>query len=54
MQDEHYWMHRDDILFALSALGFSQFTVSTDERTNVHGPILSVLARKPPLETPPP
>jgi len=54
MEDEHYWMHRDDILSALEILGFSRITVSTDERTNVHGPVLSLVARKPDVEALPP
>ncbi len=50
MEEQHYWLHRDDILAALKALGFSTLAVEHDEPDHLYGPAFSVFARKdPPL-----
>jgi hypothetical protein len=46
MRDEHRWLHRDDFLRALGAVGFSNIVVAHDEPAHQFGPALSIFARK--------
>jgi hypothetical protein len=47
MENEHYLMHRDDILAALKALGFSSLTLAHENPDHLRGgPTFSVFARK--------
>jgi hypothetical protein len=47
MEDRHYWLHRDDILAGLKALGFTSLTIAHDEPDHLFGPCFSVFAKKP-------
>lgn len=46
MRDEHRWLHREDFLKALAAVGFSSIAIAHDEPEHQFGPALSVFARK--------
>jgi len=46
MNDEHRWLHRDDLLGALKAVGFKDVRTSHDEPNHRYGPALSIFARK--------
>jgi hypothetical protein len=46
MEEEHYWMHHDDILSALKLLGFTSLTLAHEEPDHEFGPTFSVFARK--------
>lgn len=48
MYDRPYWMHRDDILAALKALGFAELTVAHEQADHMFGTCFSVLARRKP------
>lgn len=47
MSDLHYWLHRDDILAALAALGYRQIEITGEELDHSGGPCFSLLARRP-------
>lgn len=47
MADDHSWMHRDDILSCLAALGYADIRVAHDAPDHQNGPSFSVFARKP-------
>lgn len=44
--DEHRWLHRDDLLEALRAVGFTDIQTAHDEPQHPYGPALSIFARK--------
>jgi hypothetical protein len=46
LNDEHRWLHRDDLLEALKAVGFTDIRTAHDEPTHPYGPALSIFARK--------
>ncbi len=46
MEEQHYWLHRADILRALEALGFNTQMIEHDRPDHLHGPTFSVFARK--------
>jgi hypothetical protein len=46
MADEHRWLHRDDLMEALKAVGFQDIRVAHDDPDHRYGPSLSVFARK--------
>ncbi len=46
MVDHHHWMHRDDILAALEAVGFTEIQVSQEQSDHQNGPCFSVFARR--------
>jgi hypothetical protein len=46
MNDEHRWLHRDDLLTVLTALGFANCRVAFEEPDHVNGPALAVFAQK--------
>lgn len=47
MNDEHRWLHRDDLLAALKVVGFHDIRTSHDESDHRNGPALSIFARRP-------
>lgn len=47
MNDEHRWLHRDDLLAALKVVGFQDIRTSHDEPDHRNGPALSIFARRP-------
>ncbi|MDE1995352.1 MAG: class I SAM-dependent methyltransferase [Rhizobiaceae bacterium] len=47
MKDQHYWMHRDDILMLLEKLGYSDIVIKDQNFAHTGGPCFSLLARKP-------
>jgi Protein of unknown function (DUF1698) len=46
LNDEHRWLHRDDLLAALKAVGFSDIRTAHEEPGHPYGPALSIFARK--------
>lgn len=46
INDEHRWLHRDDLLEALRAVGFTEILTAHDEPNHLYGPALSIFARK--------
>lgn len=46
MSDEHRWLHRNDLLEALKAVGFMDIRTAHDEPNHPYGPALSIFARK--------
>ncbi len=46
MNDEHRWLHRDDLLTALRVVGFQDIQTSHDEPNHRNGPALSIFARR--------
>ncbi|MCK3780793.1 class I SAM-dependent methyltransferase [Ensifer sesbaniae] len=46
MKDRHYWMHRDDILTLLVALGFGDISIAHEDKTHGGGPCFSVFAKR--------
>lgn len=51
IHDLHRWMHRDDMLALLTALGFDDIRIWGDQPTHPNGPALSLLAiRRPPAQ----
>lgn len=46
LADRHYWMHRDDIVMLLRALGFDRIEISGEDLTHPGGPCFCVLARR--------
>jgi hypothetical protein len=46
LNDEHRWLHRDDLLEALKAVGFTDIRTAHDEPAHPYGPALSIFARK--------
>ena len=44
--DEHRWLHRDDLLEAVKAVGFTDIRTAHDEPNHPYGPALSIFARK--------
>jgi hypothetical protein len=44
--DEHRWLHRDDLLAALKVVGFSDIQTDHDQPDHLYGPALSIFARK--------
>lgn len=46
MEEQHYWLNREDILRSLTALGFASLTIGHDVPDHLHGPTFSVFARK--------
>ncbi len=46
MADAHSWMHRDDILAALRAVGFSDIQTAQEQANHQNGPCFSVFARR--------
>lgn len=47
MADAHSWMHRDDILDALRAVGYSDIRTSQEQPDHQNGPCFSIFARRP-------
>ncbi|HEX4044016.1 MAG TPA: class I SAM-dependent methyltransferase [Xanthobacteraceae bacterium] len=47
MNDEHRWLHRDDLLKVLTALGFVNCQIAFEEPDHVNGPAFAIFARKP-------
>ncbi len=47
MQDEHYWMERDQILAVLGMLGFADVRLGHDAPDHPNGPSISIFARRP-------
>jgi hypothetical protein len=52
MIDEHRWLHRDDLLGALRAVGFRDIQTSYDQPDHPSGPALSIFARRWPSPAP--
>jgi hypothetical protein len=46
MNDEHRWLHRDDLLEALKVVGFHDIRTSHEQPDHPAGPALSIFARK--------
>ncbi len=46
LNDEHRWLHRDDLLEALKSVGFTDIRTDHDEPNHPYGPALSIFARK--------
>jgi hypothetical protein len=46
MKDKHFWMHRDDIITLLRALGFNEIVVDHDQPDHSGGPCYSIFCRK--------
>jgi hypothetical protein len=46
INDEHRWLHRDDLLEALKLVGFTDIRTAHDEPGHPYGPALSIFARK--------
>ena len=46
MKDRHYWMHREDILSVLSALGFANLAIAHEMPDHPGGPCFSVFAKR--------
>jgi uncharacterized protein DUF1698 len=44
--DEHRWLHRDDLLEALKMVGFTDIRTAHDEPDHPYGPAISIFARK--------
>jgi hypothetical protein len=44
--DDHRWLHRDDLLEALKLVGFSDIRTTHDQPDHPNGPALSIFARK--------
>jgi hypothetical protein len=47
MLEEHYWLHRDDIIGGLQAIGFTHINVAPAE-VNKFGPVIGLMASKSP------
>lgn len=45
-KDRHYWMHKQDILDFLKALGLSSIEIDADNESHAGGPCFCVLARR--------
>ncbi|NRQ18222.1 class I SAM-dependent methyltransferase [Ensifer sesbaniae] len=46
MKDRHFWMHRDEILKLLNALGFNNITINNEQPDHKGGPCFSLFARR--------
>jgi hypothetical protein len=46
MNDEHRWLHRDDLLKALTVLDFTDRRIGFEEPDHVNGPAFAIFARK--------
>ncbi|UAX95098.1 class I SAM-dependent methyltransferase [Ensifer adhaerens] len=46
MKDRHYWMHRDDIISLLAALGFGDIRIGQEDLTHGGGPCFSLYAKR--------
>jgi Methyltransferase domain len=46
MQDEHYWMEREQILHIINLLGFDDVRIGHDTPDHPNGPSLSIFARR--------
>lgn len=46
MNDKHYWLHRDDLLAVLPALGFNSVEVGDEDVNHPGGPCFSIMARR--------
>jgi len=46
LNDDHRWLHRDDLLGALKVIGFTDIRTSHEEPNHPYGPALSIFARK--------
>jgi hypothetical protein len=46
MNDEHRWLHRDDLIAALKAVGYQDIRTAHDEPGHLNGPALSIFARR--------
>ena len=46
MNDEHRWLHRDDLLEALKVVGFTNIQTTHEEPDHRFGPALSIFASK--------
>ena len=46
MDDQRCWLHRDDLLEAIRAVGFTDIRTSHDVPNHAYGPALSIFARK--------
>lgn len=46
MNDEHRWLHRDDLLAALKVVGFQDIQTAHDEPDHRFGPAFSIFARR--------
>ena len=44
--DRHYWMHRDDILALLAAVGYDDIEIFREDLKHPGGPCFSVMARR--------
>ena len=49
MKDRHFWMHRDDIISLLKALGFEDVTVTQETPDHSGGPCYSLFAKRSPI-----
>lgn len=48
MNDRHYWLHRDDILALLPALGYTHIDIGSEDLGHPGGPCFSLMARRTP------
>lgn len=46
MKDRHYWMHRDDILNLIRALGFNDISITQEDPSHRGGPCFCLFARR--------
>ncbi|MBM3094837.1 class I SAM-dependent methyltransferase [Ensifer sp. T173] len=46
MKDRHYWMHRDDIISLLNALGFGDISIGQEDLAHGGGPCFSLFAKR--------
>lgn len=46
MKDRHYWMHRDDILGLIRALGFSDISITQEDPNHQGGPCFCLFAKR--------
>lgn len=46
MRDQHYWMHRDDILALLRSLGFRRLEIAQEDLNHSGGPCFCLFAQR--------
>lgn len=52
MVDEHFWIHKKDILAVLNVLGYTTLMIAHDEPDHKNGPSFSIFARRPSAAVP--
>lgn len=52
-QDQHFWLHRQDLLDLLTAMGFSRLDIADLQPEHHNGPSFSIFAQRPTTVSPP-